>query len=102
MNGRNKELLLISILMLVAIYPDLVLAGFSFTSTGGDSIAGVLEKIFDIMTGRVAKTLAMITICGCGYLALAGRLAGQRVLYIALGIGIIFGASGIGELLIGG
>ena len=102
MFNQKKELIAISILALMAFFPEIALAGFKFSATGGDSIAGVLEKILDIMTGKVAKTLAIISICGSGYLAFAGHLGWRSILNIALGIGIIFGASGIGELLIGG
>lgn len=102
MINQKKELIAISLLVFMTIFPELALAGFKFGASGGDSIAGVFEKILDIMTGKVAKTLAIIAICGSGYLAFAGHLGWRSILNIALGIGIIFGASGIGELLIGG
>jgi len=88
----------IAISLATLMFPDIVLANIG---GGGDSINNVLNKILSLMTGNVAKTLTVIAIAGSGYLAYIGQLPWKAMINIAIGAGIIFGASSIGTMFYG-
>ncbi len=58
------------------------------------------QKIVDIFTGGLARTLAIIAIIACGIMALAGRLSWDWAIKIIIGIVLIFGAATIVDYII--
>ncbi len=70
-------------------------------ASGGDvsSIDTALQGLIDILTGKSARLIAVLTIAGVGYMTLCGRLPIKHAVYVCLGIGIIFGATTIASLL---
>lgn len=68
---------------------------------GGDvsTIDTALQGLIDILTGKTARLIAVLTIAGVGYMTLCGRLPIKHAVYVCLGIGIIFGATSIASLL---
>jgi len=62
-----------------------------------DSVA---EKILDIFDSGLAKTIAIIAIIACGIMAMVGKLSWQWVIYIVIGLCLIFGAKAIAEFFI--
>lgn len=60
----------------------------------------VAQSILDIFTGGLARTLAIIAIIACGVMAMVGKLSWQWVVYIVIGLCLIFGAAAIADFFI--
>lgn len=60
----------------------------------------VAQRIVDIFTGGLARTIALIAVIACGIAALVGKLAWQWVFYIVIGLTLIFGAAAIVDFFI--
>ena len=58
-----------------------------------------LTAVLQIMTGPTATTVGAIALAGTGYLFLRGRIDIMRLLSIIAGLGIIFGAPHLAQLL---
>lgn len=95
MKDNPSNYVAVAFALLTLLAPDIVLA------SGGDSINKVLITVQGILTGNIAKTITIIAIAGSGYLAYIGQLPWKAMLNIAIGAGIIFGASSIGSLFYG-
>lgn len=63
------------------------------------SINHALTGLLGLLTGTLARSMAILAITSIGYLTLSGRLVIKQALYTCLGIGIIFGAGSIANLL---
>jgi len=61
----------------------------------------VAQSILDIFTGGLARTIAIIAIIACGVMAMVGKLSWQWVIYIVVGLCLIFGAAAIADFFIG-
>lgn len=82
----------------------LVLTGFylNSASAGGSGVSSIdtaLEGLIDILTGKTARLIAVLTIASVGYMTLCGRLPIKQAVFVCIGIGIIFGAGSIASLL---
>lgn len=71
---------------------SLALIGPSFAQAG---IEGVLQNIVDMLTGNVARLLAIIAVIIVGIAWMFGYLDLRKAAFVVLGIGIIFGATEI-------
>lgn len=98
---NKRQLVMMMCVLVVALLPEVTMALNLNAPASGDHIANALEKILDIMTGKLAKVLAIISVVGCGYMAFLGHLGWKVVVNVASGIAIIFGATSIANLLIG-
>lgn len=96
-NNKNGWFILknLSVISLIGLYVTSALA------YGGDvsTIDTALQGLIDILTGKSARLIAVLTIAGVGYMTLCGRLPIKHAVYVCLGIGIIFGATSIASLL---
>lgn len=72
---------------------SLTLAEPSFAQAGG--IESVLQNIVDMLTGNVARLLAIIAVIIVGIAWMFGYLDLRKAAFVVLGIGIIFGATEI-------
>lgn len=88
-------------LSLLTIVPDCYAAFGLSGGSGPDSIAAVLDRVFSMMTGKIARSIAAIAIVGCGYMAFLGKLSWSVIINFSVAIGLIFGASSIAQWLIG-
>lgn len=66
---------------------------------GSDPWDRALTAVLQIMTGPTATTVGAIALAGTGYLFLRGRIDVMRLLAIIAGLGIIFGAPHMAQLL---
>ena len=84
----KKTLTLIAMMMLFLILflPDLAFA---------EPWDNASQKVLDIFTGPLTRTLAIIAIIACGIAALAGKLAWNWVINIVIGLVLIFGGTAI-------
>lgn len=62
---------------------------------------GPVERIIDILTGNLARSIAVLVCIFLGYLAWAGRMTMTLAGSFILGIVLIFGSAAIADLFIG-
>lgn len=79
---------------------SLTLVEPSFAQSGG--IENVLQNIVDMLTGNVARLLAIIAVIIVGIAWMFGYLDLRKAAFVVLGIGIIFGATEIVNTISGG
>lgn len=72
----------------------------SFAQAGG--IESVLQNIVNMLTGNVARLLAIIAVIIVGIAWMFGYLDLRKAAFVVLGIGIIFGATEIVNMISGG
>ena len=72
----------------------------SFAQSGG--IESVLQNIVNMLTGNVARLLAIIAVIIVGIAWMFGYLDLRKAAFVVLGIGIIFGATEIVNTISGG
>jgi type IV secretory pathway VirB2 component (pilin) len=65
------------------------------------NIEGVLQKVVDMLTGEVARLLAIIAVIVVGIAWMFGYLDLRKAAYVILGVAIVFGASEIVSTLTG-
>ena len=58
------------------------------------------QKVLDIFTGGLARTLAIIAVIACGIAAIAGKLSWDWAIKIIIGIVLIFGAAAIVDYIL--
>ena len=58
------------------------------------------QKVLDIFTGGLARTLAIIAVIACGIAAIAGKLSWDWAIKIIIGLVFIFGAAAIVDYII--
>lgn len=97
-NLGNRSLVLFAKLSGVFFFGLYVTSAYAY---GGDvsTIDTALQGLIDILTGKTARLIAVLTIAGVGYMTLCGRLPIKHAVYVCLGIGIIFGSTSIASLL---
>lgn len=61
---------------------------------------GAANKILEIFTGGLARTIAIIAVIACGIAAMAGKLSWDWAIKIVIGIVLIFGATAIVDYVI--
>ena len=79
---------------------SLTLVEPSFAQSGG--IESVLQNIVNMLTGNVARLLAIIAVIIVGIAWMFGYLDLRKAAFVVLGIGIIFGATEIVNTISGG
>ena len=79
---------------------SLALVEPSFAQSGG--IENVLQNIVDMLTGNVARLLAIIAVIIVGIAWMFGYLDLRKAAYVVLGVAITFGASEVVSTLTGG
>lgn len=79
---------------------SLTLVEPSFAQAGG--IESVLQNIVNMLTGNVARLLAIIAVIIVGIAWMFGYLDLRKAAFVVLGIGIIFGATEIVNMISGG
>ncbi|MCB0430712.1 MAG: TrbC/VirB2 family protein, partial [Flavobacteriales bacterium] len=65
-------------------------------------IGDAITYVVDILTGEVARSIAIIAVIILGFAALAGRLTGERAIQVIIGIAIVFGAATFVDEISGG
>lgn len=88
-----------AIAMMATVF-SLTLIEPSFAQSGG--IESVLQNIVNMLTGNVARLLAIIAVIIVGIAWMFGYLDLRKAAFVVLGIGIIFGATEIVNTISGG
>lgn len=90
-----KKLKNIFVGMMFLFMPTLALADTTLTD--------VLQHALDYLTSTPARVLATIAIVGVGYASWhLGKIPKERAIAIIVGIGIVFGATTLLNILVGG
>jgi len=85
----------IGIFFLLAMTP-----AWAADTVGTTKIDTVLQALLDYLTSTPARLLAVLSIVGVGYATLyLGRMPKQRAVAVVVGIGIIFGAAALSQML---
>jgi type IV secretion system protein VirB2 len=90
---RNKAagFLMMLALAFLAVMPEVAMAA---------PWDGVAEKVLEIFTGGLTRTLAIIAVIACGIAAIAGKLSWDWAIKIIIGIVLIFGSAAIVDYVI--
>jgi type IV secretion system protein VirB2 len=64
-------------------------------------IETVLQNIVDMLTGGVARLIAIIAVIGVGIAWMMGMIDFRKAGFVCLGIGIVFGAPQLVSMLSG-
>lgn len=88
---KIKETLSIIFLLSLSLLPEIALAA------PWDDTA---DKVLEIFTGGLTRTLAIIAIIVSGVLAMFGRMQWSWVINIGIGIVLIFGGAAIVDYII--
>jgi len=78
---------------------SLFLASFTAFGQSTTAINTGAEWILELLTGTLARTSATIAVTVLGYMAFTGRMDLGRVVWIVIGIAIVFGGSTIVDSL---
>lgn len=65
-------------------------------------LTGPLQALVDILTGTVARLIAILAIVVYGFMMMSGRAEVKQGLMICFGIILVFGAATVVDLLTGG
>lgn len=97
MQNKHKKLLLSSLMLFMTF---LALVEPSFAQDFG-KVQTALDKIVELMTGTIARSIAIIAVAGVGIGWIAGYIEMRKAFFVVVGIGIIFGATQIVDMLKG-
>lgn len=89
--------------LLLMVMPDMALAQVSTAACATDSVlAKALNNLVALLNGPVARALAVLAVVGFGVAALTGKVEWSRAMIVVLGIGIVFSAKTLMDLMTGG
>ncbi|SES42278.1 TrbC/VirB2 family protein [Rhizobium sp. NFR03] len=87
--------------MVTAVLLGLVLSEPAYAQAAG-GIEATLQNVVTLLTGNVARLLAIIATVVVGIAWMFGYLDLRKAAFVVLGIGIIFGATEIVNTIAGG
>lgn len=90
MTARTRWTLFVMLLLMPAI-----------ALASGNPFESIAQEIIDILTGNLARLVAIIAIAILGYMAYVGYLTWATAIRMIIGIVLVFGAAEIADLLIG-
>lgn len=99
MNAGNRMRPFATVAVMSTVFL-LALVEPGFAQAGG--IESVLQNIVNLLTGNVARLLAVIAVIIVGIAWMFGYLDLRKAAFVVLGIGIIFGATEIVNMISGG
>lgn len=92
---KTSKFILASTFLSFILAPQLVFAA------GGNPILNGLNWLRDLLNSTLATSVAIVAITVLGYMAFAGRLAGDLVIRFIVGIILVFGGARIVALISG-
>ncbi|MCL6230361.1 TrbC/VirB2 family protein [Bartonella bilalgolemii] len=101
-NNLPKNIYCIAFTLLLTMFVLLSPAYANATAGGMGNLDTVLRNIVTMMTGTTAKLIATICVAAVGIGWMYGVIDLRKAAYCVLGIGIVFGASALVNLLMGG
>lgn len=89
MHMQRLFVLGIAIACVVLLIPDLAWA------QALDPVQGVADMFVDFLTGAFARSMAIIGLAVCGFMAMMGRLPWSAAIAVIGGIILVFGAAAL-------
>jgi len=96
MNLRKPYLRFISNIVVCSLF---VLPNLAFAIGGDTPVSQGLQYIIDAMYGATGLSIATVAIIAVGLLCAGHYLEWKRLFQTVIGIGIIFGAGGVGAAI---
>ena len=90
-NQRTLRFLVLALIAISVFFPDVAMA---------EPWDDAANKVLQIFTGGLARTIAVIAVVALGIAALVGKLSWQWAIYIIICIVLIFGAPAIVDYII--
>jgi len=87
---------------LLASLLSLVLFEPAFAQTAGSNVEGFLQNIVDMLTGNIARLIAIIAVVLLGFSVMFGLLDIRRAGVVILGIVVVFSAAWVVGQITGG
>ncbi|WP_317992848.1 TrbC/VirB2 family protein [Bartonella gliris] len=94
--SKSQKKWLTTILMFLVAFIALSEPAFA---DGFGKIEGALQKMVDVLTGTIAKSIATIAVAGIGLAWIAGYVEMRKAFFVCVGIGIVMGATQIVSML---
>lgn len=91
-NSAALKFAMITGILVISLMPEVAMAA------PWDNAA---NKVLEIMTGGLARTLAILAVVACGVMAMFGKLSWDWAIKIVIGIVLIFGATTVVDMIIG-
>ena len=93
-NSLARQLFWVAMLALCCAEP-------AFAQGGGTPFDAIGDYILEVLTGPLARTVAVISVVALGYMAFIGYLTWMWAFRFILGIILVFGGATFADLLIG-
>ena len=84
----------VPVLVLTAAFTSLLLPALAWAQAL-DPVQGVADMFVDFLTGAFARSMAIIGLAVCGFMAMMGRLPWSAALAVIGGIILVFGAAAL-------
>ena len=94
----NEKVTALMVMVCVACLPEVALAGAAATTT----ITNVVTEVTNLLTGGIARIVAILFCVGMGFAAWAGKLSWKMAGNFIAGITLIFGAATFVDLIVAG
>ena len=91
----------VNIFIVSALIGALFIPEITWASAAIDSVNGPLDKLLQLATGKIAKTIATLVIVSAGYATYVGKMSVEGMAKICIATGIIFGAPALMNLFVG-
>ncbi|WP_273758497.1 TrbC/VirB2 family protein [Bartonella sp. AU55XJBT] len=95
LSNTQKKWLTTALMLFIAF---LALSEPAFAE-GFGKIETALDKIIEVLTGKIATSIATIAVAGVGLAWIAGYVEMRKAFFVCVGIGIVMGASQIVSML---
>jgi len=91
-----------AVLSLLAGLLSLALVEPALAQTAGNNVEGFLQNIVDLLTGNIARLIAIIAVVLLGFSVMFGLLDIRRAGVVILGIVVVFSAAWVVGRITGG
>ena len=91
-----------AVLSLLAGLLSLALVEPALAQTAGNNVEGFLQNIVDLLTGNIARLIAIIAVVLLGFSVMFGLLDIRRAGVVILGIVVVFSAAWVVGQITGG
>jgi len=97
--GVMRLFMLFAIAMLLLVASDMSHAAVAGDAFSGSTLSEGLTNLIATLNGTVARSLAIVAVIGAGIAGLTGKMEWTRVVVVVLGVGIVFSATSVIDVL---
>lgn len=92
MKGRSARIEWKPVFLLTALFA-LVLAEPAHAQAALEPVENVLTYFAQLITGPIGRLIGIIAVAGAGIMTIAGRMEAKTLLFIFIGVALIFGSA---------